>query len=294
MDLEVAPEDLTAVAAFVAARQTDPAHHIGYLSVEPEAIAVQLRGLEPLGTGGLVVARVRGRVVGALAAEWDEDPPRCWWHGPFVAPDADWREVGDALLDGARRLLPATVTQEETCGDERHAWLADFATRHGFVAEEPSAVLVRDLDDGLPPVTVPVAARDDLTDAQRAEVAALHDRLFPGTHTPGRRLVDGVDDNRLLVVLDDGRAIAYAAVERHEDDGSGYLDFLGVDASARGRGLGAALVAAACHEMRHGLGCLASSLTVRAGNAAARRVYQRNGFVEERVIVPFRRGFALT
>ncbi|MEX2627632.1 MAG: hypothetical protein WD225_12165, partial [Ilumatobacteraceae bacterium] len=79
--LEVGPQDLDDVAAFLAARQADPADHIGYLDLQPGPIAAQLRGLEPLGTAGLVVARDGGRIVGALAAEWDTEPPRCWWHG---------------------------------------------------------------------------------------------------------------------------------------------------------------------------------------------------------------------
>jgi len=290
VDLEVAPTELLDVAAFVAAQQADPAHHIGYLHVDAGPILEQLAGLEPVGTAGLVVATDGGRLVGVLAAEWDDAPPRCWWHGPFVAEDADWRTVGDALLARARTLLPATVTQEELAGDGRHAWLAAFAERHGFADKEASAVLVRTLGDDLAEPAAAMVSRSALTAAQRDQVAVLHDALFPGTHTTGRRLVADAD-NRLLATLGEaGQVVGYVAVERQED-GSGYVDFLGVGPDDRGRGLGTHLVAAACRELRDALGCREAHLTMRVGNAVARRVYARNGFAEERLLVPYCRGF---
>lgn len=289
--VDLDPADLAEVAAFLAAQQADPGRHIGYLNTDADAIAEQLAELEPLGTAGLVVARDAGRIVGALAAEWDTEPPRCWWHGPFVAVDVDVDEVAGLLLARGRELLPETVTQQELCGDDRHVWLPEFARRHGFAAEEASAVLGRDLGDDLPPRRATTVAVEDLDAAQRAAVATLHDELFRNTHTPGAKLVDGGTD-RLLVVLEDGVPRGYVAVERQQD-GEGYLDFLGVAPDARGRGFGSALVAAACHEMRDALGCRTTHLTVRESNVAARRVYATNGFVEERVIVPFRRGYSI-
>jgi len=291
LELELDPADLPAVAEFLAAQQADPTRHIGYLNSEPGSIMEQLGGLEPLGTGGLVVARIAGRIVGVLAAEWDTDPPRCWWHGPFVAADADAVEVADALLHRAVRLLPSEVTQQEICGDDRHDWLAGFAARHGFVAEEASAVLDRNLGADLPERSVATVPVEDLVAEQRDAVAALHDELFRNTHTPGDRLVSGGTD-RLLVVVEDGAPRGYVAVERQED-GAGYLDFLGVAPEAQGRGLGSALVAAACHEMRDGLGCRATHLTVRVSNTPARKVYANNGFTQQRVLVPFRKGYSI-
>lgn len=290
-DLDIDPADLAAVAAFLAVAQTDPSRHVGYLDDDPHAIIEQLRELAPLGTAGLIVARDAGRIVGVLAAEWETDPPRCWWHGPFVADDADTDAVADALLARGTALLPAEVTEQETCSDHRHAWMDRFARRHGFVAEEPSAVLGRDLGPELPERSVATVPVDDLDAPRRDAVAALHDRLFRNTHTPGEKLVAGGTD-RLLVVVENGVPVGYVAVERQEG-GEGYLDFLGVAPEAQGRGLGSALVAAACHEMRDGLGCRTTHLTVRVSNAAARRVYANNGFVEERVLVPYRRGFSI-
>lgn len=288
--LEVGPADLADVAGFVAGQQADPASAIGYLDDTAEAIAEELLALEPLGTAGLVVARRDGRPVGVLAAEYDAEPPRCWWHGPFVADGEDWEAVADALLARGRALLPATVTEEETFGDERHTRLAAFAARNGFEAQEASAALARPLAGDLPALRVPTVAADTLSDGQRQELVDLHDRLFPGTHTPGRRLV-GRRDHHIQAVVEDGIVVGYVAVQQ-QSDADGYVDFLGVADTARGRGLGSALVAAACHDLRQ-RGCRRAHLTVRVSNAAARQVYAANGFVQEQILVPYRKGVRL-
>jgi ribosomal protein S18 acetylase RimI-like enzyme len=284
--------DLPAIAALVAEQQRDPTRHVGYLATAEAAIAAQLLGLEPAGLDGAVVAVEGGRLVGMLAAEWDEDPPRVWWHGPVVAGGRDWQTTADALEAVARRVLPATVREEEHAPDARHTLLAAFAARHGAVAGEGSVVLGRPLAE---PLTFPSGGLEDVTlrpfvARDRAAVAALHDALFPGTHTPGHRLDEG--PRRLVwVAAVAGELAGYVAAERQEED-EGYLDFLGVVPAFRGRGLGAALVATACEQLRLS-GCPSVHLTVRESNQAARRVYARCGFTEERVLVPWRRGFTV-
>jgi ribosomal protein S18 acetylase RimI-like enzyme len=290
-----APTELPAIARLVAAQQQDPARHIGYLASDEHAIAVQLAELEPAGLGSTVVAVDGDQVVGVLAAEWDDDPPRVWWHGPVVAPGPGWQAVADVLDAACRRLLPATVHEEEYAPDGRHEELATFAARHGAVAGEGSVVLGRqlaDAEDG-PTAAGPVLDGIELRPfaaSDRSAVATLHDALFPDTHTRGHRLDEGAD--RLVwVAVRDGEVVGYVAAERQED-GEGYVDYLGVAATARGGGLGTVLVATACAQLRR-RGCRSVHLTVRASNLAARRVYARCGFTEERILVPWRRGFTV-
>jgi ribosomal protein S18 acetylase RimI-like enzyme len=295
MELRTAtPDDLGELAALVAAQQADPTRHVGEYGPTATGIAEQLTELAPGGLDAVVVAIADAAIVGVLAAEWDEDPPRVWWLGPVVAPGTDWQQTADALYDHLRRRVPATVTEEEFGPDERHVELAAFAARRGFTAEEASVVLVRELPEadgsaGLPPDVSPARLRPFVED-DRAPVADLHDRLFPATHTPGGRLDEGRD--RLVWVAElGGRLAGYVAAERQED-GTGYVDFLGVDPAAQGQGIGRHLVATACELLHDRHGCREVTLTVRVSNAPARRVYGRCGFVEERVLVPWRRGFS--
>jgi ribosomal protein S18 acetylase RimI-like enzyme len=293
----LAPANLAEIAAWLAAQQADPTRHIAYLGTEADGIAAELAALDPLGLAGTLVACRGDALVGVLAADWSDDPPRVWWLGPFVAAGEVFDAVADALLDAGRSLLPAEVTQEEFAVDRRNAVVAAFARRHGFEPGEGSAALVATdlvLPHGASPVDGERGERPDvrvepLDDGTRLGVTALHDRLFPGTHTPGDRL--GREPGQVVLAASrDGVVVGYVAAERQED-GAGYVDFLGVDEAARGQGVGRRLVTAACARLRDDLGCSFAHLTVRESNLAARQLYSSLGFVEERVLHPWTRGF---
>lgn len=286
----VGEHELPEVVALIAAQQARPERHIAYESCEPDAILAELAELEPEGLAAVLVAVGGDGLLGAIAAEWDDRPPRVWWHGPFVA-GSEWASVATALLEHGRTLLPSGVTQEELAPDDRHEELAGWARGQGFQPEEASVLLGRDLAE-VPPVTgLPGVELEPLDDQNRAAVAALHDALFPGTHLAGDQLDHGTD--RVVVVARrDGEVVGYAAAER-QAGGEGDLDFLGVAETARGRGIGGLLVARVSGMLAAELGCEHIHLTVREGNAAARRLYARAGFNEDRLVRPWRRGFSL-
>jgi ribosomal protein S18 acetylase RimI-like enzyme len=294
----VRPEELRAVAELIARRQLEPEHHIGEFGDDPDGLVEQLAGLEPAGLDGVLVARRDGAVVAVLTVEWDDDPPRAWWGGPMVAEGVPFDPVADALYAAGRRLLPGSVTQEELAPDDRNVELARFAGRHGFVAEEASAVLSRTLDErstsdgtAAPSGGSTDLEIGDLVAADRPAVAALHDQLFPWTHATGAKVADG-GDRVVLVARHDGAVVGYVAAERQED-GTGYIDFLGVAPGSQGRGIGRQLVEASGSVLRERYGCPVVHLTVRASNHAARRLYAAAGFTEERLLEPWRRGFSL-
>lgn len=296
----VQPDEISAVAEFIAAQQEVAELHVCYLSVDAPAIRRELSGLEPDGLAGVLVAREDAEIVGVLGAEWDTEPPRIWWHGPFAVPDRRWHDIADALYVSARELPPGEILQEELAPDSRNGHVAAFARRHGFACEEGSAVLGRPLTDvdGRPVgdgdlVNEPIDGVDvrRLSEVDRHEVAALHDRLFPATHTPGERLAEG-DERDVLVAVGDA-VLGYVAVELQENQ-EGYIDFLGVSPEARGIGVGRLLVRAACRLLRDERACRSVHLTVRASNASARGLYTSVGFTEERITIPWRRGFTVT
>jgi [ribosomal protein S18]-alanine N-acetyltransferase len=296
----VRPEELEAVAALIARRQAEPEHHVGAFGDDQDGLVEQLTGLEPAGLAAVLVARRGGVVVAVLTLEWDDDPPRVWWGGPTVAAGVSFDPVADALLAAGRLLLPASVTQEELGPDVRNVAVARFAERHGFVPEEPSAVLRRTLghaggpgapDPGPPVGGTAAVTIGDLDDADRAAVARLHDRLFPGTHTTGAALAGG-GARLVLVARLAGDVVGYVVAEPQED-GAGYLDYLGVEPVRQGRGIGRALVEAVCDALVERHACPTVFLTVRASNHVARAVYAAAGFTEERVLQPWRRGFSL-
>lgn len=299
MDIRpITDEEVDGVARWVAAQQADPTRHVASESMDPAAVATDLRQLEPRGLDDVLVAVDGDAIVGLLGLEHDTDPPRVWWRGPFVSDGADVDAVADALLAAGRRQLPEHVTQEELGPDDRHAWLPAVAERHGFVPEEASAVLVRDLVgelEDLRHVAEDRAGELDVVPATAAMapvVARLHDAIFPGTHASGARIASSRDDATVLVARSGAELVGYVAIERQEDH-SGYIDYLGVSPGARRSGIGRILVAAACVHLADAYDCPNVNLTVRESNRGARRLYESLGFVEERLIRPWRRGFSL-
>lgn len=291
----VTTTELPAAAELAARLQRDPASHIGYLDVEAAALEQQLAELEPLGHEGLLGAFAGSALVGLLGTDWETDPPRVWWHGPLIdvadQPDGDaadqrWAQVAGTLYTAARRLLPDAIAEEEILPDERNERLARFAHHYGFALGAASAALGRGLASPLRSPGVPGVEVRRFHDEDRTTIATLHDRLFTGSHLPGRRIGDG-RDRRVFVAVRDRVPIGYVAIDR-QHAGQGYLDFLGVAAAERGLGIGRQLVAEACAWAREA-GSEQVHLTVQTSNVAARRLYERLGFVEERILVPWRR-----
>ncbi len=285
--VEAAREDLdpAELAHLAAGTQSDPRRHIAYFGKDAELIADEIAAVPGLGAC-TVVARRNDDLVGWLIGENDDEIGRIWWWGPIVAPGEDWPEVADALYAAGRDLLPAQLEQEELASNDRHALVAEFADRHGFVREEASVALE----------WVPSPAEADprvraFTPPDGDGMALLHETIFPGTHTNGRQLADGGRHPIRLVTESENGIAGYIAVEI-EPDGMAYIDYLGVDERARGQGLGHALLHSALAEL-HERDTPGAHLTVRESNGAARALYAGAGFEEAMLLRPFRKGFLL-
>lgn len=215
---------------------------------------------------------------------------RVWWFGPFAA-DADL-PLADAIADGlfgAGRRSLAQFPEHELAIGARSSWLQRFAERNGFQADEGFVVLrLSDLHIEVPGSSVRIEAAAESIDS---EVVALHDAIFPGTHSTGAHLF-GLAGGRhdRFVARHGGDVVGYVATEV-QHDGLLYIDYLGVSDASRGQGIGRALVGTAigarADEATH------AHLTVRVSNTAARELYASLGFAEELVLVPYRLGFTL-
>ncbi|MDW3217163.1 MAG: GNAT family N-acetyltransferase [Acidimicrobiales bacterium] len=278
-------DDLSAMAALAEPLQRRPDRHIAYLSVDAPSITTEIADLTAWEAVS-AVAHLDGELVGWLVGEIDAEIGRVWWLGPF-ATTADWSTVADALLSHAEAQLPGAITEQEFAVDGRFDDLVTWSETHGFHADPGSIAIA---------LGGPVAgAAIDTRDAGPGDldaVGALHDRLFPDTHTTGRQIVETTDPRHIRLVAEvDGAVVGYVALEE-QADGSGYVDFVGVEESHRGAGIGGGLVAAGVAALRE-RGCGRIHLTVREANAAARALYARLGFVEEFTLVPLRKGFTL-
>lgn len=283
MKIRTASEsDLGEMARLAEGLQVKGATHIGYLGTDARSVAVDVAGVDQW-VERTAVAEVSGSIVGWLLSEVDEEMGRVWWWGPFCEDRLDRDRIADEMYRVAWEVV--RPDEEELAPDDRNAWVAACADRWGFRGEEASAVLhyvgggYGDTHGAVVPCEEP----------HTAAVITLHDGLFPGTHTPGRMLVESTEPR--LVFVEEDHVVGYVAVEMQSDH-SGYIDYLGVRPEHRGRGVGRALVRSATDRLLE-LGATSVNLTVRESNAVARALYGSLGFTEERVIRPYRKGFSL-
>jgi ribosomal protein S18 acetylase RimI-like enzyme len=285
MELAPAAQSALAELARVAAPlQADPSTHIGYFGVEAGVIEAEIEELSWSEVS--VVARHDGDIVGWLIGDIDTEIGRVWWHGPVV-PGNDFETVAAALLASARTRLPRSIVQEEMAIDSRFDRLRVWAESIGFRTDPGSYVLTLNADVGAPALLVRAVEPSDYD-----VIAQLHDELFPGAHTTGRQLARSHDERHLLLVAESaGAVVGYIAVELQPDN-DGYIDYVGVAPSRRRRGVGRELVRGGATELRS-LGARRCHLTVREGLDGARGLYTSLGFVEERLLLPLRRGFTI-
>jgi ribosomal protein S18 acetylase RimI-like enzyme len=283
-------DELEEIAAFVAAQQRRPESRDAMFDEKPDAIAAQLSTWTTAWTEtSRVVDRERG-VAGFVGADLDESLSRTWIHGPIVdAPhDRDWDGAADALFAALESELPQTRRKEaEIAADVANESIARFAGRHGFVAGKVHhllAVAAHDIEK-LPRNAVAPVARD-----HEAAFVSLHDELFPGSYYSGSQLLEQAsrDDAVVLELVEDGVLAGYAA-GRIDESGDGYLDFVGVAADRRCRGLGRTLVGGMAHALCDRAPIAAMRLTVSSENSSALVLYEKLGFGRQSSAVGYRR-----
>lgn len=270
--------DWPEIGRLVERAQRDPARHVTYVGEQAATILAEFAEA-PHWQSRCVVIRDAGVVTSVLLCDVDEGKRRAYWLGPWGGDEESMAKV----LDEARSRFGDLFDEEELAPDARNALLAEIAAARGFRGEPQSDVLSR---RGLEIAPMTSLALDPgFVDA----VAALHDSLFPGTHRSGDDLTE--EGTYVRCFVDAGTPVGYVAYQV-EADGSGYIDYLGVAPTARRRGLARALIRDACSALAT-LGVSEAHLTVRVDAQGASQLYQSEGFVRERTIAPYRRGFSL-
>jgi ribosomal protein S18 acetylase RimI-like enzyme len=103
-------------------------------------------------------------------------------------------------------------------------------------------------------------------------------------------MVEKIDENhRLFLAVQDDRLLGYHFCKIEPASASGYVDFIGTDASGRGRGTGADLLASGVDWMFSAPTTAKINLTVNADNIAARHLYEKFGFVIDRIMRGYRK-----
>ncbi|RPJ23951.1 MAG: GNAT family N-acetyltransferase, partial [Chloroflexi bacterium] len=105
-----------------------------------------------------------------------------------------------------------------------------------------------------------------------------------------RQMVEKINEtHQLFLAVENGQLFGYHFGKIEPESESGYVDFIGTDSAARGRGIGADLLASGIDWMLSAPSTKKISLTVNADNVPARSLYEKFGFVTDRIMRGYRK-----
>jgi len=277
----VPPKEWVTLAGFIHASNRHADGRVRCLHAEQgdgiESHAHELAAL-PADGACFVAARTHGELVGVAGGEIDLGQRRAWVRGPLTRDSRDDDQaLRIALLDALRAALPQ-AQRFDAFPHVDEAPLRASLRAAGF--EDRVQYHVLTLSAATPERHPwPDGVREPLADEASA-LAALHDGLFPATYLDGAGLLASRDATHRLFVVPGGAGTpaGYVYVQDQPLEDEGYVDFVGVAATQRGRGVGRALLAAAVHWAVVQCGRPRVSLTVRQGHAPALGLYEGAGF----------------
>ena len=276
------PADLPGVAAFIARNNVLPARqslHCAAASAAAVRTALRRGDDFPGGweRGFTLAATSDGEPAAVLGCQLAPDGALGWLWGPWMADERQWNTpVPLALLDALCALLPAPVRRLEAFLHVENRAGLQFLLARGFTVGPVTHIYVAQ------------PAADDPREGPLPELGAAHEVAFGRLHadifpahgsTPADDLLAGRDDeHRIFAVADGLRLLGYVCVSVNRAPLEGFVDYLAVRASARGRGIGARLLHAARRWAFEERRLPQLALCVSDWRAGARRLYEQTGF----------------
>ncbi len=252
--------------------------HAGGGSADPADVR---RGLAGEGAAFVLAERAAdGEIVGAAGVP---GPAGLAWGPSVVLAVADRAGIGRALLAELFGRLPPGARRLDAFPDEANRTLRGTLRETGFREGQRTHVFVAPRPAGM--VAGPFG--EELRERHAAAFARLHADTFPTNPAEGTdadALLAGRDDERRIFIVPDAsglRLLGYVCAGVGAAPREGFVEFLAVRESARGRGVGGRLLRTAQRWFFDELGLPQAALCVsewRAGRGGARRLYEREGF----------------
>ncbi|RJG23624.1 GNAT family N-acetyltransferase [Paenibacillus thiaminolyticus] len=271
--------DKHTLASFIAGLNRDPKHHVGYCGQEPEEIEHALEHEFPALVEAFAVQMERGELVGALGLDIDAGGRSAEIWGPFLScPQDEWQRRAMQLWHRMRNELAHRVDTFYGFYHEMNRNAQQWMMQLG--AELKSTEVVLEAERSLHTRHAHPSVRE-ISSLRSEEFLRLHKSVFPGTYRSGPDILERINENYCVFMFEDEDGLqGYIYVEREPEFDEGRIEFIAVAPSARGRGIGAAL-------LQRGLGYLFEdpriekiTLCVRADNEQALHLYRRAGFRE--------------
>ena len=249
---------------------------------------VELAGLRAGEAAFWRMAGSGGDTLGVVGCEIDRSQRRAWIRGPWTVPGLSRAPLEAALLDTLERALPE-IHRFDAFPSEDDEALAALYCGAGYGRMGAYRVMQATLGAVGTSAAADPRIRPTRSDDLR-QWLPLHHGLFPGAYLSDEEIAAAISDGQRLVLtaLLDGMAAGYLVAKDDATADELYVDYLGVDPAARGRGLGRALLR---HAMGWGedRGRRCAALTVRQDRAEALSLYLQCGFQQARAGVHWRK-----
>jgi ribosomal protein S18 acetylase RimI-like enzyme len=272
-------EDFEIISRLIANQSKQPETHCiqSDTGEEYQSIQRELVQLDLSSALCFVAAFQDDQLIGALGSELDEELGRGWLRGPFiVASTDDWDSAASALLEGLVARLPPAIHWLDSFLNIANTRGNEFYLNHGFHQLRLAHVYVA----AAPKQPVDLARPcETLTPQQAQAFIALHQAVFPQTYATGQRILDKLgDDHQVFVYTQSGELLGYLYAAIEEDSGDGSVEFVGVRADARGRGIGRQLLHTALRWFFEVKQVPQATLVVNDNLTNARSLYEKVGF----------------
>lgn len=245
-----------------------------------EAVA-ELEHLRAAGELLFVVNDGQELAFGCAGAEFDLGLRRAWLRGPFVATENTevWTSAASKLLVALQLHLPIEISLLDSFLDTANDLGTQLYLADGFVRVRLVHVYqsnsATELINGL-------SGCVEIRPKHASSVSALHQMFFPNTNLIAQQIIASADRlsadtaHKVYVYVENDEVLGY--VYGSENMGEGVVDFIGVKASARNRGIGRALLSAIMFWFQVERRLERVTLTVHEERVTARKLYEHAGF----------------
>ncbi|MCK4847545.1 MAG: GNAT family N-acetyltransferase [Candidatus Heimdallarchaeota archaeon] len=284
-------EDLDRLSIFISRLQRHKATTIGYFDRTPDEIKLYLEELEPGWIETTLMIEEEGEILGIIIAEYDIELRRVWIHGPMVdlPNQIDWNSYAVELYENLlQKIIPTEINDYELYGEKSNINLRKLTENFGYKTTDPSCVLSFSRSQI---TTLLVLSLDPISEDYFDQFKNHHSEIFPNTYYSAQQILNMLDEaNQVFIESHNKDLVGFIHGKLDKSNNQGYIDFVGVEKSARKQGTGRKLVIAILHWLFDTFTQINEvKLTVSEKNTPAYNLYTSLGFKVEQTLQGYRK-----